>query len=146
LKSALKEADLIVLLGARLNWMVILFYFIQYLLSSLGVKVILIYIFKLHFGAPPRFDTNTRFIQVDINAEELGNNAVNGIKVQADIRSFCEQLNKHLSTNSFSWDNSVSSWRNLLKSKSDKNKKIIEEMMKSTKAPMNYYSAYANVI
>lgn len=106
----------------------------------------MIFQFKLHFGAPPRFDKNTKFIQVDINAEELGNNAVNGIKVQADIRSFCEQLNEYLSKNTFSWNESVNGWRSLLKSKSDKNKRTIEEMMKSSKSPMNYYSAYANVI
>ena len=37
---------MIVLLGARLNWM-------------------------LHFGLPPRFAKDVAFIQVDINAEEL---------------------------------------------------------------------------
>ena len=43
---ALQRADVIVLLGARLNWM-------------------------LHFGLPPRFAKDVAFIQVDINAEEL---------------------------------------------------------------------------
>ena len=37
--SALKDADLIVLLGARLNWM-------------------------LHFGKPPRFTENVKIVQV----------------------------------------------------------------------------------
>ena len=43
---ALQRADVIVLLGARLNWM-------------------------LHFGLPPRFAKDVAFIQVDISAEEL---------------------------------------------------------------------------
>lgn len=38
--TALKDADCIVLLGARLNWM-------------------------LHFGKPPRFDPNVKIIQVE---------------------------------------------------------------------------------
>ena len=37
--TALKDADCIILLGARLNWM-------------------------LHFGKPPRFDPNVKIIQV----------------------------------------------------------------------------------
>lgn len=42
--TALKEADLIILLGARLNWI-------------------------LHFGLAPRFNKDVKIIQVDINAE-----------------------------------------------------------------------------
>ncbi len=42
--TALKEADLIILLGARLNWI-------------------------LHFGLPPRFNKDVKIIQIDINAE-----------------------------------------------------------------------------
>lgn len=39
----LKEADVIILLGARLNWI-------------------------LHFGLPPRFNKNVKIIQADIFA------------------------------------------------------------------------------
>ena len=42
--TALKEADLIILLGARLNWI-------------------------LHFGQSPRFDKDVKLIQADILAE-----------------------------------------------------------------------------
>jgi len=87
----LKDADLVVLLGARLNWM-------------------------LHFGKPPRFAKDVKIVQVlfariyklqrltwnyiehfyvkvDLQAEELGNNTNTCIQVQADIRSFCQQVN-----------------------------------------------------
>ena len=47
--TALKEADLIILLGARLNWI-------------------------LHFGLPPRFNKNVKIIQADISPEEIGHN------------------------------------------------------------------------
>lgn len=43
---ALQKADVILLLGARLNWI-------------------------LHFGRPPRFAADVKFIQVDLNAEEM---------------------------------------------------------------------------
>ena len=45
---ALLEADVILLLGARLNWI-------------------------LHFGRPPRFKPNVKIIQVDLCAEEMHN-------------------------------------------------------------------------
>jgi 2-hydroxyacyl-CoA lyase 1 len=47
--TALKEANLIILLGARLNWI-------------------------LHFGLPPRFSKDVKLIQADICAEEMGHN------------------------------------------------------------------------
>lgn len=44
--QALKSADVVLILGARLNWI-------------------------LHFGEPPRFRDDVKFIQVDTNAETL---------------------------------------------------------------------------
>jgi 2-hydroxyacyl-CoA lyase 1 len=46
---ALKEADVIFLMGARLNWI-------------------------LHFGMAPRFNPNVKIIQLDIAAESIGTN------------------------------------------------------------------------
>lgn len=47
--TALKEADLIILLGARLNWI-------------------------LHFGLAPRFNKEVKIIQADIYPEQMGHN------------------------------------------------------------------------
>ena len=47
--QALLQADVIVLVGARLNWM-------------------------LHFGLPPRFDKSVKIIQIDIFMEEIHHN------------------------------------------------------------------------
>ena len=47
--TALGEADCILLVGARLNWI-------------------------LHFGLPPRFSDDCQFIQIDNLAEEFNNN------------------------------------------------------------------------
>lgn len=46
---ALSTSDLIILLGARLNWI-------------------------LHFGAPPKLSPNIRIAKIDLSAEELGRN------------------------------------------------------------------------
>jgi 2-hydroxyacyl-CoA lyase 1 len=69
--KALKEADLVLLLGARPNWM-------------------------LHFASPPRFSSDLKIVQVDVCAEELGNNSMKCIPVQADLKSFAQQVTKEL--------------------------------------------------
>ena len=46
---ALQEADVIFLLGARLNWI-------------------------MHFGLPPRFNKKVRIVQLDISPEAIGQN------------------------------------------------------------------------
>ena len=45
----LQNADMVVLVGARMNWM-------------------------LHFGLPPRFREDVRIVQLDFNPEEIGVN------------------------------------------------------------------------
>ena len=44
---ALKEADVIFLMGARLNWI-------------------------MHYGLPPRFNKDVKIVQLDIAAEAIG--------------------------------------------------------------------------
>uniref|UniRef100_A0A9L0K9J9 2-hydroxyacyl-CoA lyase n=1 Tax=Equus asinus TaxID=9793 RepID=A0A9L0K9J9_EQUAS len=63
---ALQFADVIVLFGARLNWI-------------------------LHFGLPPRFRPDVKFIQVDICAEELGNNVRPAVTLLGDINAVTKQ-------------------------------------------------------
>ncbi|PVD30148.1 hypothetical protein C0Q70_09410 [Pomacea canaliculata] len=64
--KALQEADLVLLLGARLNWI-------------------------LHFGAPPRFRPDVKIIQVDICAEEIGNNVYPVVPLLGDISAVVQQ-------------------------------------------------------
>ncbi|XP_014987706.3 2-hydroxyacyl-CoA lyase 1 isoform X3 [Macaca mulatta] len=63
---ALQFADVIVLFGARLNWI-------------------------LHFGLPPRYQPDVKFIQVDICAEELGNNVKPAVTLLGDINAVTKQ-------------------------------------------------------
>lgn len=66
-RSALREADVILLVGARLNWI-------------------------LHFGRPPRFNKNVKFIQIDVCPEELGNNGAGGVLLCGNIKGIVGQV------------------------------------------------------
>jgi len=120
--TALKDADLVVLLGARLNWM-------------------------LHFGKSPRFAEDVKTVQVDIFAEELGNNTSNCIKVQADLKSFCSQMNEFFAANpKFDLEHkNKAEWWKTLQGKVSKNKEVIQGYAKDTSVPLNYYAAYAQI-
>lgn len=74
--KALQNADVVVLLGARLNWI-------------------------LHFGETPRFRDDVIFIQVDQSPEELGNNSIRslGYGLVGDISLVVEELDKILDSN-----------------------------------------------
>ena len=65
--SALREADIILLVGARLNWI-------------------------LHFGRPPRFNKNVKSIQIDVCPEELGNNSSGGVLLCGNIKAIIGQV------------------------------------------------------
>ncbi|KAI5284756.1 hypothetical protein KEM54_001099, partial [Ascosphaera aggregata] len=65
---ALKNADVVLILGARLNWI-------------------------LHYGEAPKWSTSAKFIQVDISAEEIGKNAGDGdFGIFGDIKLVVDQL------------------------------------------------------
>ena len=68
---ALQEADVIVLLGARLNWI-------------------------MHFGLPPRFNRNVRIVQVDISPEAISQNVPAEVGLVGDGRAIVGQMNKAL--------------------------------------------------
>lgn len=66
--AALKTADVVLLLGARLNWI-------------------------LHYGEAPKYAPNVQFIQVDIAAEELGSNAAQAeLSIVGDVGLVAQQL------------------------------------------------------
>lgn len=96
---ALQNADVVVLLGARLNWM-------------------------LHFGKPPRFNANVKFIQIDITAEELHNSEQASVPIQADVLVAVSVLNSYLSQQK--WHYWSKEWLNNLNDKCLSNKKYVE--------------------
>ncbi|XP_013395875.1 2-hydroxyacyl-CoA lyase 1 [Lingula anatina] len=114
---ALLQADVILLLGARLNWI-------------------------LHFGKPPRFRADVKVIQVDLCPEELGNNirpvtALHG-DVDCVVRQFLEELQRLPS--GFRFD-PKSEWWTSLKQKIEQNKQNSNKLIQDTEIPMNYYTA-----
>lgn len=113
---ALQQSDVILLLGARLNWM-------------------------LHFGRPPRFHNNVKIIQVDLCAEELHNSISSAVAIQADINCAVESLTKALQSRKWSI-NKNSHWWKELNLKADKNKEIIQQMSSKLTVPLNYYATF----
>lgn len=110
---ALEKADVIVLLGARLNWI-------------------------LHFGLPPRFAQGAKFIQIDIASEEIGRNVSAEVGLVGDLRAIVSQFNTSLDTNAFRFPDDAA-WRSELAIKVQENKKAVQGMMDDESVPMGYY-------
>lgn len=120
---ALLQADVVILLGARLNWI-------------------------LHFGLPPRFAPDTMFIQVDICPEELGNNIGSDrtIGVAGHLDSAVKQLTSELQIGHRGWKYpSKTLWWNTLLDKIADNKKKSLALTQDLSLPMNYYVALGKI-
>ncbi|XP_030040420.2 2-hydroxyacyl-CoA lyase 1 isoform X1 [Manduca sexta] len=118
--QALLKADVIVLLGARLNWM-------------------------LHFGQPPRFAPDVKVIQVDINPEEFHNSIKSEVAVHSDIKPFVEALAQNLNKSKFSLDPATNEWWQSLKQKQKANTEFVEAQAANTSVPLNYYAVFKTV-
>ncbi len=68
---ALQQADVIFLMGARLNWI-------------------------FHFGQAPRYAKDVKVIQLDIAPEEIGHNKATQVPLVGDGKAIVSQLNKAL--------------------------------------------------
>ena len=110
---ALENADVVVLLGARLNWI-------------------------MHFGLPPRFDADVKTIQIDIHAEELGRNVPAEVGLCGDIKAVVGQLNEALEAEPFVYP-SDTPWWSALSEKVAENKTFVQNMMNDEAVPMGYY-------
>ncbi|KAM4689715.1 2-hydroxyacyl-CoA lyase 1 [Discoglossus pictus] len=117
--SALQNADVILLLGARLNWI-------------------------LHFGLPPRFRPDVKIIQVDICAEELGNNVKPAATLLGDIDAVTRQLSEHLGRESWSYPANTDWWKTL-NAKIKANEENSKVLASQTLLPMNYYTVFHHI-
>ena len=109
----LRNADLVVLLGARLNWI-------------------------LHFGLPPRFKEGVRIIQLDIEAEEIGTNVPTEVALVGDGRAVMGQVNSYLDENPWRFEDN-SEWVASINAELERKAVDQNEWMASDEAPMNYY-------
>uniref|UniRef100_A0A8C5YHT1 2-hydroxyacyl-CoA lyase n=1 Tax=Microcebus murinus TaxID=30608 RepID=A0A8C5YHT1_MICMU len=116
---ALQFADVIVLLGARLNWI-------------------------LHFGLPPRYRPDVKFIQVDICAEELGNNVRPAVTLLGDINAVTKQLLEEFDKIPWQYP-PESKWWKTLREKMDSNEAASKELASQKSPPMNYYTVFYHV-
>uniref|UniRef100_H2UST3 2-hydroxyacyl-CoA lyase n=1 Tax=Takifugu rubripes TaxID=31033 RepID=H2UST3_TAKRU len=118
-RLALLQADVILLLGARLNWI-------------------------LHFGLPPRFDPNVKIIQVDLCAEEMGNNVRPAVALLGDINAVVTQLLQGICKDGWKYG-SGTEWWSLLRNKIAANAKISKTLALQSTVPMNYYTVFHHV-
>ncbi|XP_065065188.1 2-hydroxyacyl-CoA lyase 1-like [Rhopilema esculentum] len=114
--KALSRADVILLLGARLNWI-------------------------LHFGLSPRFAKGVKIIQADISAEEIGNNVPADVALIGDLKMIAFQLSSQIDTQKSSVV-CKDQWWGELKEKMKKNKEATTLLCKDNILPMNYYRMY----
>lgn len=116
---ALQNADLVFLIGARLNWI-------------------------MHFGAPPRFQPNVRVIQMDIAPEEIGHNVPTEVALVGDAKVVTGQLNAYLSQHP--WQYPVeSTWRTGIQKKIEENFANSAPMLADDSKPMGYYRAFKEI-
>jgi 2-hydroxyacyl-CoA lyase 1 len=116
---ALKDADLVLLLGARLNWI-------------------------MHFGLPPRFDPKVRVIQLDISPEQLSTNVPTEVGLVGDGRAVMSQLNAALDASAWQYP-AATPWRDAIAAKIEANRGSIDAMAADDALPMNYYRAFRDI-
>jgi 2-hydroxyacyl-CoA lyase 1 len=118
---ALKDADVIVLACARLNWI-------------------------LHFGQPPRFRKDVKIIQIENDPKEIHQNVKSEVVLYGDCKHILNQLNDYNNTTkgSYIYPKDTEWWKKLNNKISD-NKKTSDEMYNDKTLPMSYYSSLSVV-
>ncbi|KAK9729387.1 hypothetical protein K7432_000270 [Basidiobolus ranarum] len=114
--KALAKADAIVLLGARLNWI-------------------------LHFGMAPRIHKDCKIIQVDICPEEISNNRET-LPLVGDISLVVRQLTEGLKGYQYSQN---SPFLKELKAKIQANTESNEKRYKDDSIPMSYHRVFSEI-
>ena len=112
---ALKNADVVLIIGARLNWI-------------------------LHFGEEPKWASNVKIIQVDHSAEELGKNrGDDSLAIVGDINLVVSQLNSAL--HNFTYPSSTDYWSALAAS-TKKNEATSAKAALVDRVPMTYHRVF----
>jgi len=110
---ALKHADAVLLIGARLNWI-------------------------LHYGRPPRYDRGVKFIQIEILPEEIGHSVPVEVGLVGHAKAIVSQLLSQLETEPFSVA-SNSEWLKSLKETQKASMDLFSQLVSDRSAPLNYY-------
>jgi len=113
--AALKGADVVLLVGARLNWI-------------------------LHYGRPPRYQRGLKVIHVELLPEEVGHSFPAEVALVGDAKVITGQLVDALPTTPVAiTDNSP--WLLELKAAAAKSAKLFADLAADRSSPMNYYCA-----
>ena len=116
---ALREADVVFLMGARFNWI-------------------------MHFGKPPRFNRKVRVVQLDISPEAIGNNVPAEVALVGDGKAVVGQLNAALGGRQWFYP-ADTDWRSAIAAKAAGNAEQIRPMLEDESAPTNYYRALKDI-
>ena len=113
--TVLKDSDVVMLIGARLNW----------LLSHGKGK---------QWGEPH----SKKFIHVDIEPKEMDSNVEIAAPIVGDIGSCVSALVKEMGNN---WPTAASDWVNAINAKKDENISKMAPRLMNNKSPMDYHGA-----
>jgi 2-hydroxyacyl-CoA lyase 1 len=117
--TALAGADVVLLLGARLNWI-------------------------LHFGNRSKWRRDVTFIHVDIAAEELGNNASDSqLRLLGDVGLVAEQLRDAMS--GWQYASGSSTFMEGIRENAQKNLAQARKLAMSDHVPMTYHRALTEI-
>ncbi|HQT80646.1 MAG: oxalyl-CoA decarboxylase [Ferrovum sp. 37-45-19] len=116
----LPEADVVLLIGARLNW-----------LLSHGKG-------KTWGGSSLKEWGGQRFIQIDIAATEMDSNVAIEAPLVGDIESCVKGLLAHIDTN---WPTPPTAWLNAVQEKKNKNIQKMADTLANNPTPMTFHSA-----
>ncbi|KAF2742603.1 hypothetical protein M011DRAFT_472065 [Sporormia fimetaria CBS 119925] len=115
--AALKMADVVLILGARLNWI-------------------------FHHGEAPKWNLDAKFIQVDISPEELGRNAADAdLAILGDVNIVVPQLMELLG--SWSFASTSSPYISRLDAAKQKNEAVAAKAAAYRSIPLSYAHAFA---
>ena len=115
---ALRNVDLVLLVGARFNWI-------------------------FHFGEAPRFAPDVKVVQLDIDPDEIGNNIPVTVGLVGDAKVVLRQLAEEVGTNARR--RLESPWVQSLHEERDKNAEAIAPMVSSDSPFTNMYRMYAEL-
>ncbi len=110
---ALSNADVVMLIGARLNWL-------------------------LSHGEPPHWNAEAQFIQVDVSATEFDSNRPIGAPVLGDIASVMSALLERLGAHTIAVP---SAWTDELAAKKASNVEKMSAHLDAAHEPMGFYGA-----
>ncbi|KAJ1905507.1 hypothetical protein IWQ60_012269 [Tieghemiomyces parasiticus] len=113
--EALKDADVILLLGARLNWL-------------------------LHFGE--RFSSTATIIQVDVQAEELGHNRTVDIPLAGDVAAVLGQISSAWQSSPSKGGQDFGLYLDGLRARRERNHATLVRKADSSALPMTYHRAF----